>query len=63
MGYNYKINYKKNTKNFAVDVISRQTEEQLLSISYPLPNWVENVQAKTTSNESLQAAIQQIQDR
>jgi hypothetical protein len=46
LGYDYEIIYKKGRDNVVVDALSCQFEDEstLLSISLPIPDWIEEAQ-------------------
>ena len=53
MGYDCEIKYKRGSKNSTADALSRQMEGDLFAISYMLPNWVDQVRAKTEADDAL----------
>ena len=59
LGYDYEIIYKKGHDNVVADALSRQFEDEsaLLSISLPIPDWIEEAHKEWFSHPSLSQHI------
>ena len=64
LGYDYEIIYKKGCDNVVVNALSRQFEDEstLLSISLPIPNWIEEAHKEWFSHPSLSQIINNLRE-
>jgi hypothetical protein len=58
----YEIEYKRGKKNSVADALSRIEEPRaLMTLSHPIPHWLEPIQDEVISNPKLQARVVRIQ--
>ena len=64
LGYDYEIIYKKGHENVVVDALSRQFEDEstLLSISLPIPDWIEEAHKECFPHPSLSKLINNLRE-
>ena len=63
LGYDYEIIYKKGHENIVADTLSCQFEEEstVLTISLPVPEWIEEARREWFSHPGLSQHISQLQ--